>query len=214
MAVVQLFFKKKLLHCVELNTDECTVGRNPDSTIFIDNLAVNHCHIVIEKKNALYFVRSAVTDASFLLNEKKGQGIQSLSNGDRIEIGKYILIFSSVENSGGFIEDFVVSRVARSISPEAAVGACLQIVSGKYLGRVLPLNKPQLMLGDKRRNSIKIFHRNGNYFARHIAGEHGLYLNGQVVGEESQLLAHRDQLELGATQMTFVFDRCVALPAV
>ena len=207
MAVVQLFFKKELLHCVELNEGECTVGRNPDSTIFIDNLAVNHCHVVIEERKSNYFVRPAVMDASFLHNEAKGQGVQPLSNGDRIEIGKYILVFSSVENSGGFIEDSVASRVAHSGFLDTETGACLKIISGKYLGRVLSLNKPQLMLGDKRRNSIKIFRRNGDYFARHVAGERSLYLNGQVVGEESQLLVHRDQLELGTTQMTFVFNR-------
>ncbi|MDQ7002261.1 MAG: FHA domain-containing protein, partial [Ghiorsea sp.] len=87
-----LKFKGTVISEFELNQEETTIGRKPENTIYIDNLAVSSKHarvLKIGKKVILEDLRS--TNGTLVNNEETSKHI--LNHGDVITVGKHTLTF-------------------------------------------------------------------------------------------------------------------------
>lgn len=75
-----------------LAEDRVTVGRHPDSTIFLDDVTVSRNHCVIEREgNAFSIVDRGSLNGTYV-NRRRVER-QLLSDGDELQIGKYKLTF-------------------------------------------------------------------------------------------------------------------------
>ncbi|MET0449548.1 MAG: FHA domain-containing protein [Aeromicrobium sp.] len=76
-----------------LDSDTVSVGRHPDSDIFLDDISVSRRHGTFTRSGSGY----AVTDLGSLngtyVNRDRIDGEVSLSGGDEVQIGKYRLIY-------------------------------------------------------------------------------------------------------------------------
>ena len=76
-----------------LDSDTVTVGRHPDSDIFLDDISVSRRHATFTRGGAGY----AVTDLGSLngtyVNRDRIDSEIALSGGDEVQIGKYRLIY-------------------------------------------------------------------------------------------------------------------------
>jgi pSer/pThr/pTyr-binding forkhead associated (FHA) protein len=84
-----------------LDTDVVTVGRHPDSDIFLDDISVSRRHATFTRTVNGYVISDLGSLNGSYVNRDRIDSDVVLSGGDEVQIGKYRLIFfSGVPRSG------------------------------------------------------------------------------------------------------------------
>jgi len=73
------------------NGASITIGRSPDSNVFIDNTAISRQHATLELKAGQYFITDHNSLNGTMVNGKKIEGTIQISADDTIKIGKFLL---------------------------------------------------------------------------------------------------------------------------
>ena len=81
-----------------LDRDVVTVGRHPDSDIFLDDITVSRRHAEFRRDMATYWVHDVGSLNGTYVNGKRADD-QLLANGDEIQIGKFKLVAFVAEPS-------------------------------------------------------------------------------------------------------------------
>jgi hypothetical protein len=75
-----------------LGSDVTTIGRHPDSDIFLDDVTVSRRHAEVTADGGRYAVRDVgSTNGTYVNRDRIEQG--ELHNGDELQIGKFRLVF-------------------------------------------------------------------------------------------------------------------------
>jgi len=94
MARLVLTFNKQVIKEYPALKESITIGRNDDNTVVIDNLAVSGYHARIDNAGSDHILTDLQsTNGTFINNEKIVT--HKLQHGDKIIIGKHILLFVS-----------------------------------------------------------------------------------------------------------------------
>lgn len=75
-----------------LDTDVVTVGRHPDSSIFLDDVTVSRRHAEFRRQGVEFSVADVGSLNGTYVNRDRIDGV-SLTDGDEVQIGKYRLVF-------------------------------------------------------------------------------------------------------------------------
>jgi pSer/pThr/pTyr-binding forkhead associated (FHA) protein len=78
-----------------LDTDVVTVGRHPDSDIFLDDISVSRRHATFTRSANGYVISDLGSLNGSYVNRDRIDTDVILSGGDEVQIGKYRLIFFS-----------------------------------------------------------------------------------------------------------------------
>jgi len=78
-----------------LDTDVVTVGRHPDSDIFLDDISVSRRHATFTRTPNGYVISDLGSLNGSYVNRDRIDTDVILSGGDEVQIGKYRLIFFS-----------------------------------------------------------------------------------------------------------------------
>jgi len=79
-----------------IEKDEFIIGRSPESDVFLDDITVSRKHALLKKDGVDYrLIDSGSLNGSYLNGNIVEEAI--LSNGDRIQIGKYIFLYFSTK---------------------------------------------------------------------------------------------------------------------
>jgi len=76
-----------------LDTDVVTVGRHPDSDIFLDDISVSRRHATFTRTDARYVISDLGSLNGSYVNRDRIDTDVVLSGGDEVQIGKYRLIY-------------------------------------------------------------------------------------------------------------------------
>lgn len=76
-----------------LNTDVTTVGRHPQSDIFLDDITVSRHHVTFRKTDAGILVEDQNSLNGTYVNRTLVDGSAALRPGDEVQIGKYRMVF-------------------------------------------------------------------------------------------------------------------------
>src|SRR5258707_12005708 len=132
MAKLYLKFEQngQVLKEIFLSQAATTIGRLPDNSVQIDNLAVSGHHAKIGWENDHYFVEDLGSlNGTYVNNERVGKA--TLKHGDQVKIGKHLVEFKHE----GAVPAFAVAAKA---GPWAAkVGATMNLGTkqgGEQLG--------------------------------------------------------------------------------
>ena len=75
-----------------INKSKFTIGRNPESDIFLDDVTVSRKHAVLKKVGKNFRIKdSGSLNGSYINGEIVENA--TLKDGDKIQIGKYIFLF-------------------------------------------------------------------------------------------------------------------------
>ena len=75
-----------------INKSKFTIGRNPKSDIFLDDITVSRKHAILKKTGEDFKLKDLGSlNGSYLNGEISEEAL--LKNGDKIQIGKYIFLF-------------------------------------------------------------------------------------------------------------------------
>jgi hypothetical protein len=80
-----------------LDSDRVTIGRHPESDIFLDDITVSRRHAEVRREGARYWVRDAGSLNGTYVNRERAED-RELFEGDELQVGKYKLVF--VHGSG------------------------------------------------------------------------------------------------------------------
>ena len=72
-----------------------TIGRHPDSDIFLDDVTVSRRHVEVEQRDAGPVVRDVGSLNGTDLNRELVEGEAVLANGDELQVGLFKLVFLS-----------------------------------------------------------------------------------------------------------------------
>ena len=79
-----------------IEKDEFIIGRSPESDVLLDDITVSRKHALLKKdKDEYRLIDSGSLNGSYLNGNIVDEAI--LSNGDRIQIGKYIFLYFSTK---------------------------------------------------------------------------------------------------------------------
>lgn len=84
-----------------LDTETISVGRHPDSEIFLDDITVSRRHATFTRSSDGYHLADLGSLNGTYVNRDRIDGVIALAGGDEVQIGKYRLIyFASLVASG------------------------------------------------------------------------------------------------------------------
>jgi pSer/pThr/pTyr-binding forkhead associated (FHA) protein len=75
-----------------LDSDVVTVGRHPESDIFLDDITVSRRHAEVRREGARYWVRDVGSLNGTYVNRERADD-QELDDGDELQVGKFKLVF-------------------------------------------------------------------------------------------------------------------------
>lgn len=75
-----------------VDMDEVSVGRHPDSNIFLDDITVSRRHSVIERTGQQFLIRDVGSLNGTYVNHDRIDH-KSIVDGDEIQVGRFVLIF-------------------------------------------------------------------------------------------------------------------------
>jgi pSer/pThr/pTyr-binding forkhead associated (FHA) protein len=78
----------------QVSGDRLTVGRRPDSDIFLDDITVSRDHAVIVRRGGEYYLDDHGSLNGTYVNRERIES-HHLTDGDELQIGKYKLAFLS-----------------------------------------------------------------------------------------------------------------------
>jgi pSer/pThr/pTyr-binding forkhead associated (FHA) protein len=84
-----------------LDSDVVTVGRHPDSDIFLDDISVSRRHATFTRSAAGYAIADLGSLNGSYVNRDRIDSEVTLSGGDEVQIGKYRLIYFAGALKGG-----------------------------------------------------------------------------------------------------------------
>jgi pSer/pThr/pTyr-binding forkhead associated (FHA) protein len=76
-----------------LSEGVASVGRHPDSDLFLDDVTVSRRHAEVRRVDDHYTVRDVGSLNGTYLNRDRIEDEQTIGNGDEIQVGKFRLIF-------------------------------------------------------------------------------------------------------------------------
>lgn len=92
MPKIILKFNEAVIREVPLDREQVTIGRKPDNDVVIDNPAVSGHHAKLSRVQSVFFLEDLGSTNGTFVNEKKIDKRQ-LKDGDRVTIGKHVLLF-------------------------------------------------------------------------------------------------------------------------
>ena len=76
-----------------------TVGRHPDSDVFLDDVTVSRRHVEVERGTGGIVVRDVGSLNGTYLNQRRIEVDEELRDGDELQVGKFKLVFVAGEES-------------------------------------------------------------------------------------------------------------------
>jgi predicted component of type VI protein secretion system len=211
MPKLTLSFKSQILSVHYLEEGDTVIGRDPACDIVIDSLAISPQHAkVLRQQDQCRVTR--VSDATAVLLNERAIEDEILQHGDFITIGKHTLTFSADIHSTALPENSLKQATKPSLpesrketagaGSEAGSDAYLQVLSGKYIGRIIPLSRKTVRLGQTDNECATITLRDGEHYLSALEGG-APTVNGVAIGKESILLTDGSTIRLGDTDLQF-----------
>tara|TARA_Y100001970_G_scaffold150948_1_gene185041 strand:+ start:14188 stop:14652 length:465 start_codon:yes stop_codon:yes gene_type:complete len=77
-----------------ITSTHLTVGRHPDSDIFLDDITVSRRHVELQQGSAGYLLKDVGSlNGTYLNGERLEDSETPLTNGDELQIGKFKLLY-------------------------------------------------------------------------------------------------------------------------
>lgn len=212
MSKLTLSFKGKVLKVYPVLKGSMTLGSDPDSTIFIDSLALQPQHAQIDTVNNESVIRDLGTEEGTFIGTTKMEALHPLKDGDVIRVGKHTLAYSYSEDINTTSKNDVIDK--NIIEEEAPIKmeahektqGWLQIMNGANLGKTMSLNKAMTNLGKPGISTAVITKRHDGYFISQLEGNHPLLIKNEKLGDKSIQLIDGDTIQIGNIKMQFYLE--------
>lgn len=200
-----LSFKGRILKVFIPESERCSIGRQADCDIQIDNLAVAPLHARIHFHGQ--HVRMDLEDPEnhVLINNKvtESKSDITLARGDEITIGKHLLTYQWEDSIWNNTIHDEAEKITQKIITPPALNGWLQILSGSKMGRTMPLDKSRFRIGGTSSKGAIITHRDDGYYLSALDTHCAVKLNNDCIDDSSVILKDGNTIQVGDTEMLF-----------
>ncbi len=84
---------------IALDADEVSIGRHPESDIFLDDVTVSRHHAYVRKVGTAYHVSDAGSLNGTYVNQSRVE-TAALGDGDEVQVGKFKLVYLALGGQG------------------------------------------------------------------------------------------------------------------
>ena len=203
MSQVSLLFKERILSIYPLDQhDSFVIGNTADCPIFIDSLAVSPRHARITYTDDSYLIEELDNESSILINNKKVDSSERLSDGDQISLGKHTLVFSFDERN-----ERHEHREPETVSIRTNAIGWIQYLNGHNMGKTIQIKKNMSNISDEKENNIAmISNRSDGFYISYLKGDKPPLVNNESIGEKSTQLANNSRISLGSQEILFYIN--------
>lgn len=227
MAKLKLSFKGHpiTVHHLDDDTEITIIGSDPGCTLTIDSLAIAPLQAkIICDHNGCKII--ALTDTIPTLVNHHTIKEHPLSHGDVIQMGKHTLTFAEDDqifeptpshqtnatktrattplfSTTDFSLQGISNQDLADVERQSQLTTCVQIVNGKYFGKIIPIDSGLTRLGINGLATAAIAHRKDGYFLTHLEGNKPPRVNGDTIKEHGQQLFEGDKIQIGNIRMIF-----------
>ena len=207
MAKLTLFFKGTPINVYHIDSGSVHIGRDESNAIRIDSLAVAPAHAAIVINDGVSIITQLNDSFPVKVNDQSVKR-HIITNGDRITIGKHLITYTDdatlLERNSASTLDSVMNALEHEIGTVSNHReANLQVISGKYIGRVIPLRRALTRLGKAGYGVAVIAKRKDGYFVSALEGGNVIKINNTPIEENSIKLSDGDIVEINKTSMQF-----------
>jgi pSer/pThr/pTyr-binding forkhead associated (FHA) protein len=202
--------RERVIHTFRLEDgEEVTVGRGVDAGVRIDNPAVSRQHARLRLQDGSWRIEDLGSTNGTRLNGAKIDGSVSVRPGDRIELGKFVLVpidepagQPQTASASDFEQTVFVRPGRKAAAPSGDRLPQLVTTGGSAVPNRLPLEgKAVVRIGKDPgcdvvvggwlvpRTQCSIHAWDGAYYVTHHAGWRGTRVNGQKVRSVCRLAA-------------------------
>lgn len=186
-----------------------TIGRLPDNDIHLDHLAVSGHHAVITRAGHTHTVEDLNSTNGTYVNGRLTSKYD-LEDGDVIIIGRYHIKFVA----GGDEDDMPadendITQPGRSTIGQRLPGQLprgkIELLSGTFAGRELPLDKALTTLGRPGVSVAAVTRRANGFFLASVEGDASQppLVNDEPLSQSPYELQDQDTIELAGVKMRF-----------
>ncbi|MGR9100250.1 MAG: FHA domain-containing protein [Gammaproteobacteria bacterium] len=208
MAKFTVFFNDKPIQSSIFDSGVVHIGRDDTNDIRIDSLAIAPAQAAAVINDSGCTIKQLNDSFPIFVNQQKTKE-QVLRDGDKITMGKHTIIYSATETVPP-ISSFVdkdLERLNLQIGANAEEPeANLQVMTGKHIGRIIPLKKSMTKLGHSGSGIAVISRRREGYFISALESAPSMKVNDSPVGDASIKLKNNDVVELNDISMLFFTD--------
>ncbi len=128
-----IYHNNEHIKTYEIDSPNITVGRLPENDIPIASISVSRRHLRIEQDTTRQYILTDLNslNGTFVNNQKVS--ITKLSDGDKITIGKYGILFEIASDDSEVVETSIIDKKDTPLSPEHAAKPTMKVnvVDGK-----------------------------------------------------------------------------------
>ncbi|CAK0778774.1 putative FHA domain-containing protein [Gammaproteobacteria bacterium] len=218
MAQLTLTFSGRVVGTYAIDRDRLTIGRRPNSHLYIDNLAVSGEHCVINRTNEGYVLEDRGSTNGTYVNEAPVQR-HLLCPGDVIRIGRHELLYADSPTAQDPTKTELPSPKEQSpkeqkLDASMASGpvfpllrpAAIRVLNGSRKNTVLPLDHTKTRLGRPGSPNATIFRTADGYVVSGTESSGVILVNDQPISKSGKhLLENRDVVEISGFQVEFYY---------
>jgi hypothetical protein len=203
-----------ILQRFPLTKERTTIGRRTYNDIVIDEPGVSAEHaVLVFALGDLYFQDMGSTNGSRI----NGQPVEKhfLHDGDVIELGQHTMCYRAAEDPLALQRDTVLggqslgdlTSSTRPFPTDEQNGyaepALIEILSGPYSGRKVPLTQPLTTIGSPSVQIAVLARGRYGYSVTHVEGKAHPIVNGKSSGTATLALSSGDLIDLAGTKIRF-----------
>jgi pSer/pThr/pTyr-binding forkhead associated (FHA) protein len=204
MAKFTVFFNDSPIQTHNFDEGVVRIGRDETNDIHIDSLSIAPAHAVAIFKEEKWVIKCLNDSFPLFVNEEKTKA-HIIKDGDKIGIGKHVIVYNSYRIEATEPEDEVngASDFNLKIPPKMENEAYLQVTAGKHIGRLITLRKVMTKIGQSGFGIIIISRRKEGYFISALEGHDSITINDEPLGNDTIQLIADDKVELKGLVMHF-----------
>lgn len=205
-----------------LDKTRFTLGRMPESDIYLNHPSVSNMHAVIVTMSNDHILEDIGSTNGTLVNgEKIDKHI--LQNNDVLELGIYQLKYVNQRATSDMdFDKTMITTVALTehdnVSPQpmlaTAVSSARAVktsfplggvkhLKGEFAGHEILIEAPLKTFGRPGTQLLMISRRPRGYYITHVEGRRMPRINGKSIGTQAVLLNARDRVEIGDLELEF-----------
>ena len=206
MAKFTVFFKDKPIHSSIFESGVVHIGRDETNDLTIDSLAIAPAHAAVIVSDSESSIKQLNADFPLIINGEQLKKCQ-LKSGDAITLGKHRIMYSSTEavapTSPSMQEPENETLNQELSNHDHLPEANFQVMSGKHIGRLVPLKKTMTRFGRNGSGVIIVTRRKEGYYVSMLEHDEHIKINSAPLADKTILLKNNDELIVDNVPMQF-----------
>ncbi|WP_428355092.1 FHA domain-containing protein [Methyloprofundus sp.] len=205
MAKFSVFLRDESLFSALFKSGVIHIGRDESNDLAIDSLAFAPAHAAVIVRDNETIIKQLNANFPLIINGKR-HNKHRLKNGDIITVGKHQIIYNPDENKTTLAQpNSKATDLNNSSKHIEQPAASLQIMTGKHIGHIIPLNKSMTRMGHQGSGIIVITLRKEGYFVSVLEANDRIKLNNTLLASHSIQLKNNDIILLNDIPIQFIW---------